>query len=63
MSWQKFGFFAGFLFVALWALAGIGPAIGALVMGAAGFYVGRVLDGKAKVDDLVDRITASSSSH
>ncbi|CAM3338398.1 hypothetical protein [Stackebrandtia soli] len=56
MSWQQFGFIVGFAFVALWALAGPGPALGALLLGAIGLYIGRVLDGKVNVAALVDRL-------
>lgn len=61
MSWQQFGFVVGFLFVALWALAGIGAAIGALVVGAAGFYIGRILDGRVDVGELVERFTPENN--
>jgi|GEM_PF-4336967 len=60
MTWQQFGFLAGFLFVALWALAGIGAALGALVVGAVGFYIGRVFDGEVNLGALVDRFTPSN---
>ncbi|MFD0556641.1 small integral membrane protein DUF2273 [Stackebrandtia endophytica] len=60
MSWQQFGFLAGFVFAALWALAGFGPALGALVLGAIGFYIGRVFDGKVNVEELVDRFSPTS---
>ncbi|MEV0649062.1 hypothetical protein AB0I28_27790 [Phytomonospora sp. NPDC050363] len=61
MSQQQFGFLAGFLFVGLWAVAGIGPAIGALIVGAIGFFIGRVLDGNVDVADLVGRFTPSGT--
>ncbi|MGH8876656.1 MAG: hypothetical protein ACRD0P_04825 [Stackebrandtia sp.] len=57
MSWQQFGFVAGFLFVALWAVTGIGWALGALVVGAIGFGIGRVFDGKVDIGALAERFT------
>lgn len=57
MSGQQFGFVAGFAFVALWAVAGIGWALGALVLGAVGFGIGRVIDGKVDIGALADRFT------
>lgn len=60
MSWQQFGFLAGFLFVAVWALAGIGAALGALAVGAVGFYIGRVLDGNVNLTELVERFTPTN---
>ncbi|GAA4917756.1 hypothetical protein LX16_3847 [Stackebrandtia albiflava] len=60
MSWQQFGFLAGFLFVALWAVAGFGAALGALIVGGIGFYIGRVLDGHADIGDLVERFSTRS---
>lgn len=58
MSWQQFGYFTGFLFIALWAVAGVGAALGALIVGAIGFYIGRVLDGNVNVGELVDRFSS-----
>ena len=60
MSWQQFGFFAGFLFVALWSLAGVGAALGALIVGLICFYIGRVLDGDVNVGEIVERFTPSN---
>jgi hypothetical protein len=61
MSWQQFGFLVGFLFVGLWAVAGPGAALGALLLGAVGFFIGRVLDGNVNVGELVDRFTSTNS--
>ncbi|MGY0234174.1 hypothetical protein [Longispora urticae] len=55
MSRQQFGFLVGFLTVAVWAVAGFGAAVAAVAVGAAGWFVGRVLDGQVDVADLVDR--------
>lgn len=60
MSWQQFGFVAGFLFVALWSLAGIGAALGALVVGVIGFSIGRVFDGDVNIGELIERFTPSN---
>lgn len=57
MSWQQFGYGAGFLFVALWAVAGFGWALGALVLGAVGFGIGRLFDGKVDVGAFAERFT------
>lgn len=61
MSWQQFGFLVGFLFVAVWAVGGIGYALGALVLGAIGFYIGRVFDGDVNLNELADRFTPQGS--
>ncbi|MEU7611344.1 hypothetical protein [Micromonospora sp. NPDC049204] len=55
MSRQQFGFLAGFLAVAVWALAGIGVAALAVLAGLLGWLVVRVLDGDLTVTGLGDR--------
>ncbi|MEU7847179.1 hypothetical protein AB0B74_18935 [Micromonospora parva] len=55
MSRQQFGFLAGFLAVAVWALAGAGAAALAVLAGLLGWLVVRVLDGDLAVTGLGDR--------
>ncbi|MFG1841404.1 hypothetical protein ACGFH8_23635 [Micromonospora sp. NPDC049175] len=57
MSRQQFGFLAGFLAVAVWALASIGVAALAVLAGLLGWLVVRVLDGDLTVTGLGDRHT------
>ncbi|MEU8087671.1 hypothetical protein AB0B57_29185 [Micromonospora sp. NPDC049101] len=57
MSRQQFGFLAGFLAVALWALAGVGVTAIAVLAGLLGWLVVRVLDGDFSVTGLGDRRT------
>ena len=56
MTRQQFGFLAGFLLVAVWALGGAGAAAAATLAGLAGFLVARVLDGDVSVAGLADRV-------
>ncbi|MFF5180811.1 hypothetical protein ACFY2Q_22515 [Micromonospora sp. NPDC000316] len=55
MSRQQFGFLAGFLGVAVWALAGVEVTAVALLVGLLGWLVVRVLDGDLAVTGLGDR--------
>ncbi|MET7876519.1 hypothetical protein ABZS52_06225 [Micromonospora profundi] len=55
MSRQQFGFLAGFLGVAVWALAGVEVTVGAVLAGLLGWLVVRVLDGDLVVTGLGDR--------
>jgi hypothetical protein len=55
MSRQQFGFLAGFLAVAVWALAGVGVTALAVLAGLLGWLVVRVLDGDLAVTGLGDR--------
>jgi hypothetical protein len=59
MSRQQFGFIAGFLVAALWAIAGFGAAAGAVLAGLVGWLVVRVIDGDLTVAGLADRVSAS----
>ncbi|MEE6263260.1 hypothetical protein [Plantactinospora sonchi] len=59
MSRQQFGFVAGFLIAAVWAIAGFGAAAGALLAGLVGWLVVRVIDGDITVGGLADRASAS----
>jgi hypothetical protein len=59
MSRQQFGFIAGFLVAAVWAVAGFGAAAGAVLAGLVGWLVVRVLDGDVTVAGLADRAGAS----
>jgi len=56
MSRQQFAFAIGFAVVAVWAAAGFGAAVAAVLAGIAGFMIARVLDGQVDVGELVDRI-------
>ncbi|KOX04870.1 hypothetical protein ACWD6L_08125 [Micromonospora profundi] len=55
MSRQQFGFLAGFLGVAVWALAGVEVTAVAVLAGLLGWLVVRVLDGDLAVTGLGDR--------
>ncbi|GAB3977880.1 hypothetical protein V1634_13375 [Plantactinospora veratri] len=59
MSRQQFGFVAGFLVAAVWAVAGFGAAAGAVLAGLVGWLAVRVIDGDLNVAGLADRATAS----
>ncbi|MFE9693810.1 hypothetical protein [Micromonospora sp. NPDC005806] len=58
MTRQQFGFLAGFLLVAVWALGGAGAAAAATLAGLVGWLLVRVLDGAVTVPGLADRVTA-----
>jgi hypothetical protein len=58
MARQQFGFLAGFLLVAAWALGGPGVAAAATLAGVAGWLLVRVVDGDATVPGLADRVNA-----
>ncbi|GAA4440451.1 hypothetical protein [Phytohabitans houttuyneae] len=60
MSRQQFAFAIGFAVVAVWAAAGFGAAVAAVLAGVAGFMIARVLDGQVDVGELMDRIGARS---
>lgn len=60
MSRQQFAFAIGFAVVAVWAAAGFGAAVAAVLAGVAGFLIARVLDGQVDVGELMDRIGAGS---
>lgn len=55
MSRQQFGFLAGFLVAAVWAIAGFGAAAAATLAGLVGWLAVRVLDGDITVAGLADR--------
>ncbi|WP_319461743.1 hypothetical protein [Micromonospora sp. RTP1Z1] len=56
MTRQQFGFLAGFLLVAVWALGGPGAAAAAVLAGLVGWLLVRVLDGEVTVAGLADRV-------
>jgi len=60
MSRQQFGFVIGFLIVAVWAVADLAAAAGAVLAGLAGWLVARALDGQLDVAGLVDRVSANT---
>ncbi len=62
MSRQQFGFLAGFLVVGLWAVAGFAAAAAAVLVGLAGFFIARVLDGEVNIGEIADRFTQANSS-
>ncbi|WP_446215430.1 hypothetical protein [Micromonospora sp. IBHARD004] len=55
MTRQQFGFLAGFLVVAVWALGGAGAAAAATLAGLVGWVLVRVLDGEVTVAGFADR--------
>ncbi|MFD2765030.1 hypothetical protein [Micromonospora eburnea] len=55
MTRQQFGFLAGFLLVAVWALGGIGAAAAAALAGLVGWLLVRVLDGDVTAPGFADR--------
>ncbi|SBT42352.1 hypothetical protein [Micromonospora narathiwatensis] len=55
MTRQQFGFLAGFLPVAVWALGGIGVAAAATLAGLVGWLLVRLLDGDAAAPGFADR--------
>ncbi|SCG67990.1 hypothetical protein [Micromonospora inositola] len=57
MTRQQFGFLAGFLLVAVWALGGPGAAGAATLAGLVGWLLVRVLDGDVTLAGLADRAT------
>ena len=57
MSRRQFGFLIGFLFAALWAIAGFLPALGALVAGLAGYIVVRVAEGELDLRGAMEHLT------
>ncbi|MEQ4300286.1 hypothetical protein ABNF97_02635 [Plantactinospora sp. B6F1] len=59
MSRQQFGFVAGFLVAAVWAVAGFGAAAGAVLAGLVGWLAVRVIDGDVNVAGLADRAGVS----
>lgn len=58
MTRQQFGFLAGFLLVAVWALGGAGAAAAATLAGLVGWLLVRALDGDITVPGLADRAPA-----
>ena len=68
MSRRQFGYFAGFLFVALAWAASVWVALGAVLVGLVGYAVGRALDGDLDPDRLgelgrlADRVTSARNS-
>lgn len=58
MTRQRFGYLAGFLLVAVWALGGAGAAAAATLAGLVGWLLVRALDGDAAVPGLADRAPA-----
>ncbi|MFG2054605.1 hypothetical protein ACGFI9_11310 [Micromonospora sp. NPDC048930] len=58
MTRQQFGFLAGFLLVAVWALGGAGAAAAATLAGLVGWLLVRAVDGDATVPGLADRVGA-----
>jgi hypothetical protein len=58
MTRGQFGFLAGFLVVAVWALGGAGAAAVATVAGLVGWLLVRVRDGDVSLPGLADRATA-----
>ncbi|MEU5722077.1 MULTISPECIES: hypothetical protein [unclassified Micromonospora] len=58
MTRHQFGFLAGFLLVAVWALGGAGAAAGATLAGLVGWLLVRVLDGDVTLPGLADRAPA-----
>lgn len=58
MTRQQFGFLAGFLLVAVWALGGPGAAAAATLAGLVGWLLVRLVDGDVTVPGLADRVTA-----
>ncbi|NES27361.1 hypothetical protein [Micromonospora terminaliae] len=58
MTRGQFGFLAGFLVVAVWALGGAGAAAAATLAGLVGWLLVRVHDGDVSVPGLADRATA-----
>ncbi|MFG3601204.1 hypothetical protein [Micromonospora chersina] len=59
MTRGQFGFLAGFLVVAVWALGGAGAAAAATMAGLVGWLLVRVRDGDVTVPGLADRATAA----
>jgi hypothetical protein len=59
MSRPQFGFLAGFLGVAVWALAGGWATALAVLVGLLGWLIVRVLDGDLAVTGLGDRSESS----
>ncbi len=57
MTRQQFGFLAGFLLVAVWALGGAGAAAAATLAGLVGWVLVRVVDGDVTVPGLADRVS------
>ncbi|WNM38302.1 hypothetical protein RMN56_24670 [Micromonospora halotolerans] len=58
MTRGQFGFLAGFLVVAVWALGGAGAAAAATVAGLVGWLLVRARDGHVSLPGLADRATA-----
>ncbi|MEU2610042.1 hypothetical protein ABZ570_00400 [Micromonospora sp. NPDC007271] len=58
MTRQQFGYLAGFLLVAVWALGGAGAAVAAAFAGLVGWSLVRVLDGAVTVPGFADRAPA-----
>ena len=59
MTRQQFGYLAGFLLVAVWALGGAGAAAAAALAGLVGWLLVRVLDGEVSMAGLADRTAPS----
>jgi hypothetical protein len=59
MNRSHFGFLAGFLIAAVWAIAGFGFAAAAVLAGLFGWFLVKVLDGEFTVAGLSDRTAAN----
>jgi uncharacterized membrane protein len=59
MSRRQYGFLVGFLIAWLWMSAGFLAAVGAVVAGVIGYWVGRVVEGDVDLHEWTDRFSAS----